>query len=233
MTISVYIPTDGGRLSRLDEIINIYNSGTLIPDEIVISAFNVITEDQLSYLKDIHSKKYGNVKIYAGKNLGTIAENQNYALKFTIGDIVAFHDPQKYPSIKRIEIIKQFFETYDIKILHHTASMRNDIFVDNEFSFERVDIIQSDEIYRRYFPFKTMKNSWVCCRTYGQEFSIQVDMSSMCVSRELLTNIKWKERFECELYRGNSDGCGYEFSMESLYTYNKSLITGTPLTVVK
>jgi hypothetical protein len=232
MSISVYIPTDGERLSKLDDIINIYNNGTLKPDEIVISAFCVVKEEHLTYLRDIHNKKYDNVKIYAGKNLGTTAENLNYALKFTIGDLVLFHDPLKYPSVVRVEMVKQLFETQDINVLHHPSSV-SEGFADRTFSLEHMDIIRSDEIYRRYFPLRGVKNSWICCRNYGQEFSIIADMSSICTTREMLTNIKWKERHECEYYRGNSEGFGYEFSMEILYTYNKSLIIGSPLTVIK
>jgi len=232
MSISVYIPTDGERLSKLDDIINTYNNGTLKPDEIVISAFCVFKEEHLTYLRDIHSKNYDNVKIYAGKNLGSTAENLNYALKFTTGDLVLFHDPQKYPSVVRIEMVKQLFETQDINVLHHPSSMV-EMFTDKTFSLEHMDIIRSDEIYRRYFPLRGVKNSWMCSRNYGQEFSIQADMSSICTTREMLKNIKWKDNHECEFYRGNAEGFGYEFSMEILYTYNKSLIIGSPLTVVK
>jgi len=232
MTISVYIPTDGNRLSKLDEIISIYNNGSVKPDEIVISAFAVETEEHLSYLRNIHNKKYDNVSIYAGKSLGTLAENQNNSLKFTTGDIIAYHDPEKYPCIKRIEIVKQCFETYDINTLHHTSHNR-DLFLDNSFSFEHMNIIKSDELYKRYFPFNNLKDSWRYSRTYGQEFSMQVDMPSMCVSRDVVKNLKWKERYECQLYRGNDEGMYYELSMESLSIYKKSLITGSPLTIVK
>jgi len=229
MTVSVYIPTDSSRLSYLDSIINMYNSGTVKPDEIVISAFNVINDEHLTLLRDIHNKHYDNVKIYAGKNLGTPAENQNNAVKFTTGDVVAFHDPQKDPSAIRIEMMKKIFES-DIKILHHPSSTYE--------QFHKVcpvgyDSIPSDQIYQRYFPLRGVKNTWICCRNYGQEFSFIVDMLSICTTREMLQNVKWKESYDCEYYRGNSEGFAYEFSMEILYTYNRSLIIGSPLTFIK
>lgn len=232
MLVSVYIPTDGNRLYLLDDIIQAYNSGTVVPYEIIISAFNIVTGEQLSYIQNIYNKQYGNVKIYAGKNIGSSAENQNNAIKFTTGDIVAFHNPQHLPSVMRIEIVKNFFETYNINILHHT-SYTADVFTNRTFSFDDMVIIQSDELRKRYFPFVGVKSSWMCSRTYGVEFSIQADITNICASRELLQKQKWKETYECEFYRGISEGYGYEFSMESLYTYNRSLITGSPLTYFK
>jgi hypothetical protein len=233
MKTTVYIPTTSDHLPKLDEIISIYNNGTVKPDEIVVSVFNVNTEDHIKYLKDIHSKNYGNVFLYAGKVLGTLAENRNNTLKFTTGDLMIYHDSNKLPSIRRVETIKQCFEKYDINILHHSTFSR-DLFEEYEFSFDTMEIVTSDLLYKRYFPFKDSNGCWQFTRNYGQEFSITgIDMESVSVKREVLEKYKWKEPFECEMYRGNGEGLFYEFSLGNLYTYNKSMITGSPLTVIK
>jgi len=230
MKISVYIPTTYEHLSKLDSIISTYNSGTVKPDEIVVSVFGVTAEHHVQYLKDIHSKNYGNVFLYAGKVLGTLAENRNNTMKFTTGGLIIYHDASKYPSVRRIEIIQKYFEKYDINILHHTLFIGE--FSDESLQVHDINIATSNDLYKRYFPFRDLKGCWQFTRTYGQELLMHnVDMESVSVKREILENYKWKEPFECELYRGNGEGLYYEFSLENLYTYNKSMIIGSALTV--
>lgn len=233
MKTSVYIPVEITYLKNLEPIISIYNSGSVVPDEIVLNVFSLDDEESLTYLRELQDKGYGNLKIYARKTYGSLAENMNYAERLTDGDIVLFHDCRKYPSEKRIEVVQKHFDNNDTYILNHT-SFTFDVAVG--VNLDKVKIVSSPEMCKRYFPFNELGDVWRHGRYYGEAFNIRgVDMNSVCVRREVLENTKWKESFELEYYKGSDPlyGSLYDFCFETLYKYKKSDIINIPLTIVK
>jgi len=202
----------------------------VIPDEIIINADGVTDAESLNILRNIQSANHDNVKIFARKTDGSIADNRNYAKQLTMGDIVLFHNIDTIPSYTRVNLIKHFFEHFDVLVVNHTLSYNVDRGIDGNM-FEGV--ISSNDLYKRYFPFHNRENVWQFTRTYGQEFGVEnIDHESVCVRRDVLNDISWKNVFQYELYRGNGDGLYYEFELDTLYKYKKSEIINIPLTIV-
>ena len=236
MKTSVYIPTDGWHIAKLDSIVEAYNRAKVRPDEIVINACGVENVKSLKILTKLYEKGYDNVKIYAKKTFESIADNMNLVTKVTENEIVLFHNPNVIPSVKRVEMVKNYFENNEIKVLHHTC-FKYDLFLDGDLDLipeEYKTSIKSQDLYKRYFPFGDPSYVWQHTHHYGQEFNIHdLDNTSVCVHKSVLSDTKWKNDYEFELYRGYSNGMGYEFALETLYKYNKSDILNMPLTIIK
>ena len=112
MKTSVYITVDTTSMSLLFSIVELYNIGDCCPDEIIINACGVDDEESLGILRKISDKKHENVKIFARKTFDSIPDNTNYAKSLTTHEIVIFHDPNVLPSVKRVEIVKNYIQKY-------------------------------------------------------------------------------------------------------------------------
>lgn len=229
MKTSIYIPTDNLSVNNLINIVDIYNNGDVVPDEIIINVDSVVDTHSLEMLRNLYLLNYDNVIIFVRKTLGTLSENRNNAKKLTNGDLILYHDVNTIPNMNRVKIIKKYFETNDVMVANHTLSYNTDY----NINYDIYDIVKSEELYKRYFPFNVKEHVWGYTRTYGQEFGIHnVDHLSVCVRREVIENIEWKNDYQYDLYKGTGDGSGYEFELESLYKYNKSDILNVPLTII-
>ena len=233
MKTSIYIPVSNKSINRLYTIVEMYNVAEVRPDEIIINACGIDDEVSLGILRQIHDRKHDNVKIYARKTFDSIPDNSNYAKALTSGDLVMFHDPNVLPSTKRVDIVKKYFENHDILVLHHIG-YTVDLYLDEKMVVDTTRVVQSSDLYSRYFPFRIKTDAWSFTRRYGQEFGvIGLDINSVCVRKEVLSENSWKNDYECEIYRGRKDGFGYEFALQNLYKYNKSDILNIPLTIIK
>ena len=232
MNVSVYIPIDIKYIEKIDLIISLYNNGSVIPYEIIVNVFGLVDEKPLNILRDLQKHGHENLKIYARKTHGTITENMNYASSLTSGDIILFHDCSRYPSLRRVDVISDYFKVHDVVGVHHT-SYTSDII--DGVNLDKINSITSHEIYNKYFPFNDYSDTWRYCRHYGDDFIRGIDNKSLCVKREVLDAIKFKESYELEIYKGNDYIIGsiYEFSLETMYKYNKSNIVNVPLTIVQ
>lgn len=230
MTISVYIPVNDENLDKLKQIVYIYNTGTIIPDEIVINGYGIDSEDNVNYLMDI-MKEHDNVIVYAKKSRGELSHNNNMACTLTKGDIIMYNDPEMFPSCMRVELVKEQFDDGAIAV-HHTT-YHYDV-LSGDINLNKIKVLSSNELYERYFPFKQLDHVWNYARTYGTELGVRyVDIKSISIRREVLNDIKWKESHQITLYKGNDDGQFYDFAIETLYKYNKSVILQVPLTIIK
>ena len=110
-----------------------------------------------------------------------------------------------------------------MKVLHHTYNW-------NKGDYSNHRVIESNELYTRYFPFGHLAHVWDYTHTYGVEFNVyNVDMKSVCVKREVLEKYKWVDKDDVDLYKGTSNGTYYEFAVSNLYTYNRSVLIDAPL----
>jgi len=233
MTASVYIVADDDTKNNLYDIVCAYNSANIKPDEIVINAYGVNNDNFVEILRKIKTPDNNNVILYARKSYGSIDLGLNGASSLTNKDIVLFHNIKTIPNSKRVEIVKNYFENYGVYVLHHTYN-HNSVDIDDNSIFNSDFLFKYDKLYSRYYPFNEQYNAWQYTRTYGQELGVdKVDMYSVCVNRVVLNNIKWKNQYQYELYRGSGDGCGYEFALENLYKYKKCDILNVPLTIMK
>jgi len=229
MNISVYIPLTYNNMSRIVDIVETYDNGTVKPDELVINVFGVTEQKHIDILKSVYDLNLNYVKIFVQKTIGSDADNLNFAKTLTHKEIISYHNPNTIPSQFRIEYIKNYFENNDIFVLNHVLGYNKDIQYIPQY-----DKALSEHLYKRYFPFGVLNHSWNYTRTYGGEFGIKnIDYSSVSIRREVFDDVSWKNDYEYDLYKGNGVGLYYEFHIETLYKYKKSNIVGLELTFIE
>jgi len=227
MNVSVYIDVDYNEINHLYDIVIAYDKGTIKPNELVINISGVVDENDVNTLYEIQNLKIPYVKIYLSKTLIPKFKNRNYVRTLTTGDIIVFNKFNVIPHKDRINFIKKYFKNNNVYVLHHT------------FAYNIIDsnvqeyTITSDDLYKRYFPFNNKLGCWQYTRTYGVEFGVDnIDMESVVIRKHVLNDIIWKDTYQLELYKGNDNGMYYEFALDNLYTYKKSVILNYPLTFV-
>ena len=115
MKYCLFIPSTPEHFKNVDLILEMYKNGTEQPDEIIVSlskSYEVNNE-----LIDNIEKKY-NCNIIRHDTIKLAGPNRQCAINAT-SDVIIYHDSDDYPHHQRIEIIKHFFETYDIVHLNH------------------------------------------------------------------------------------------------------------------
>lgn len=120
-TTSIVVPCHSKHARSLNELIDNLEQSSVLPDEVVIS---------LSGVKNIAEGVVGNIKksnkfkisiIVANEELSE-PNNRNLACSNATSDILICQDADDLSHYRRIEIIKHFFENYDIQHLMHGMS---------------------------------------------------------------------------------------------------------------
>ena len=117
MKTDVFITTYPPHFNYLNRIVDMYLNSTVKPDNIVISVSSY-NENQKNFFDDLENKNKI-VKILRNKNLLLTAESRTLA-KNSDADIIIYHDSDDFPHNSRVEMIKYFFQNYDIMHLHHS-----------------------------------------------------------------------------------------------------------------
>lgn len=128
MTTSVIVPCVARHFFWLSGLLESYQNQTVRPDEIVISLSEV---EKLSP-SEIDKLENGlwNFKLKILRNEGVIidGENRTIAMDNSTGEILIFSDADDLAHPQRVEIVKYFFENYEVEhIIHCYARQRNEI----------------------------------------------------------------------------------------------------------
>jgi Glycosyl transferase family 2 len=227
MTISLIIPTTPNHFKYLKCVLSHYLNGTVLPDEVIISISNSHQIDRvlIDSLKNDYENKFkrfilveNNYRVEEGPNRGKGSE-------YSKCDILTYHDSDDIPHPQRIEIIKHFFDNYDILHLNHSYSF------DTKFTSINIDTIQtktSDELYSKYFknlsseirPRKVYDDNGNSL-PYGSGFGWAICGGPTSIKKEVLNKVKWNQTMDVSY--------DYDFSMDSLFYLNKSIIINVPL----
>ncbi len=223
--VGVIVNTTSDRFTKISKIVNIYNSGTVVPDEIVINITNITDNISLGLFLELKETN-PNVFLYANKIYDIDTHFRKKTLTLCKSDIILYQTDDVVPHPQRIEIIKHYFDNYDILAISHPTGFNASPVLD----INNITVIESNELYRRYFPHKNINNAIYYTRHFGVEFNINVDMSGICIRREVLDKVQWKDDFEVSLHPSSTCfGAYYDFCLETLYTYNKSILINVPL----
>jgi len=119
MKTSVIIPCHPSHFSYLDSLIASYENQTVLPDEVIISLSEAdkVCKDQLECLQkasrpfDLIIKKTDEKK--------SVGQNRNIANDAASGDILINQDADDFAHNQRVEIIRYFFEKFDLDVLFH------------------------------------------------------------------------------------------------------------------
>jgi hypothetical protein len=232
MKISLFIPTIPEHIKYLHDILSIYiNESTVKPDEIIVSVSNykVIPINLLNPIIE----NYQNVKFILHDKVMLAGPNRQVSKDFCDGDIIIYHDSDDLPHIQRIEIIKYFFETKDIVHLNHSYEPTSNQAIKNgEYHTKSIDIskikwVDTNTIKSSFFPNNILKECLDFTKAYTHTYHTHAGV--VAIKKEVLNHVRWKDRHELSFspkwydlnYKGAED---YEFCMEVLYHFNKSII---------
>ena len=119
ITTSLIIPCHSPHIKYLKGLLNEYEKQTILPDEVVISISDVKNAEP-ALIQDLQNSKWrfpvkfilSDQKLFAG-------QNRNIACKEATGEIFILQDADDIPHIQRIEVIKYFFEKFELNFLLH------------------------------------------------------------------------------------------------------------------
>lgn len=227
MKASVFIPSIPEHLANVPGILAAYQDGTAQPDEVVILISRAI---------DASSKEVAAIKNYPWNRVKTIIRNERVyagparqmALKECEGDIVIYQDSDDTPHAKRVQFVKHFFTVRDILLLSHSYFYRNQPTWD--FTIDDIKSTEGSILYDLYFPDGKIESCRKYSDCYGGGVPHPVHAGASCIRREILEDVQWKSPDELTFSPDPKDKTeDYQFCMEVLYKWNKSLVIDCPL----
>jgi hypothetical protein len=227
MTLSLVIPSTPNHFQYVDCIIKHYLNGTVIPDEIIVSVSDShqINPKIFNLLKKKYLKSYPNLIILKHTHMVPEGPNRGEGSKVAKYDLISYHDSDDIPHPQRIEIIKHFFNKFDIKHLNH--SYKCEIGFDI-IDFEKIKYVLPNDLYNSHFgenndyterPLNLFPNPDNI--SYGCMSDFLVCGGPTTIHRSVLDTIKW-----------NQDrilSYDYDFCMDVLFTLKKSIVIDSPL----
>ena len=232
LKIVVFIPSTPNHFKYLNEIIEIYERGTVVPNNIIVSLSNSHLVD-VNIMADLENN-HPIVKILKHTSQVEAGPSRQFA-NDTDADIIIYQDSDDKPHVQRVEFIRNiFYSDPDIWVINHSYSKIEDYTDDILYNFNP-KIISTNQLLKMYFPNDNI-NDAKKQGAYGSGINFPVHAGAVCIRRKVLDFVKWKKRDDQtvippprkEGFRGagNED---MEFCMEALFYLKKSIIINTPL----
>ena len=127
---SLIIPCHMAHFGYLEDLLKAYESQTVFPDEVVIS----LSDTRYLALSDksqlLEPSRPFRVRLIENPQSCSAAGNRNIASELAVGDILIYQDADDLPHPRRIEIIKYYFENFEIDHLMHWYLFESGTFSD-------------------------------------------------------------------------------------------------------
>lgn len=176
MTTSVIVPCVARHFFWLSGMLENYQNQTVRPDEIVV----VFSEVEKINDADITRLQNGvwnfDLKIIKRTGVFLEGENRNVAMDNAKGDILIFSDADDIPHPQRVEIVKYFFENYEVEHIIHC------------FAFKREDIGMIDITNIHPLQFASHQQVW---NFSSSNPSTPTTFGSPCFLKEVGARVKW------------------------------------------
>lgn len=211
---SIIIPCHPRHLQHLYALLKMYTNQTVLPDEIIVS----MKSEQLSIgIIEILKKEEWPflVKLILSKNQLYAGENRNEGSKEATGDIFIYQDADDIPHPQRVEIIKYFFEKYEVDHLMHfwiSPSGPLEFYSPNKVSFLYPRSL--DEVWGLIKNDKTR---------ISDKISLGVHFGNIAIARRVFDKIQWS---------GLPKGQDVQFD-ENAYQQFRCMIVRVPLVVYR
>lgn len=231
MKTSLIIPcTPKHFVSNIVETLKSYENGSIKPDEVIISLSqysevkNNVNKKDLEYLEKCSSNKvFDKFRILMHPGIKTHGPNRQEGSRVANNEILIYGDADDVACEQRIEVIKYFFENLDICHLNHQWINDRKNFKNIEPS--KIKYINSETLYKHYFPNNKIEDCISVNSSYGGDLLKYTTTGHVSIKKNVLERIRWKDWSEFSF--GPAED--YEFCMEALFYYKKSILINAPL----
>jgi len=214
MRTTIAIPCGAHHLKFLDKVLESIASGVELPDEVLIVVSPVINDHQREIIEGLQNKFKDSLKLGIMKEKEALsgADARNFLTKFMKEGIILYHDADDTQHPQRVEIVKRFFNEYDIVHLCHSYKFFSEGQAE-EIDYETIKIVRSKELVEKY---KSL--NWEV-QAFGSPF-MRITAGACCIKREVIEKIWWS---------GPVPGVDRRFCLEILKNFRKTILIDAPL----
>lgn len=230
MKVSVIIPTTPEHAPYLGVLLAALAQGTEKPEQVVVSVSQapLATADALRVLERLGRDLFDDFIMLRHDGRMRHGPNRQAASERASGDILIYQDADDLPHPQRVQVVKHFFARYDIMHLNHCWIGLDDPFPDYTGpGAAPIRAVTPEAVFQATFPTATEMECLTALRGRGYGFfsGFYVTTGMPAVRRAVLDRVRWKspEQF---MYKRNED---YEFNMNTLFTFRKSMIIDASL----
>jgi len=236
MKISIVIPCIPRHFFKLLGLLKTLYEGTRIPDEVivVITEIDRIHRPLIDELLDAGKKFFHTFTLVPLKEHAYSGPARQSGSVVSAGDVIIYQDADDLPHAQRVKILEHFFETTDALHINH-AYYHNVEVTNPKILLESIHTVPSNTIYKRYFPTGDILECVKTTYSYGDNLGFSyplIHVGATSIRREVLDKISWKDVNDLKLVsdpglRPRTED--YEFSMEILHKFNRSLLLDAKL----
>lgn len=231
MKTSVVIPATNANFGYLNCILRHYEDGVEKPDEVVVSISNshLIKPRYIDALENKFSRSF-DMKILRHEKQMIQGPNRDAVTKAATGDIIISNDADDIPHPQRVQIIKGVFLHNDVVMLNHAYISKSQREFDPILQIKKIDCQQ---VFNHHFPNHIRDEKMVAASQrpdahdlgfnagYGGGLAWWIHAGNVAFSKEVFDVMSWRHTEEI--------AWDYDFCMDVLYAFNKSIIIDSPL----
>ena len=178
-SFSIGIPCHYSHTKYLQEKVDLYNSQSFKPNEIVVSISDALNE--------INLKSEIPLKIISTKERKYAGENRNIIMSKSNSDIVIFSDADDLPHQNRVESIRELFlrDSHLEVLLHGYACSPNSHHNFNDLKMEVNDFFDSEVVID-----DIVANQYTKLREY------KVHHGALSIKRSIFKSIEWTNKIK-------------------------------------
>jgi len=234
MSVSIVIPCTNAHFYFLHRVLNALAHGTRIPEEVVISLSqsSLVGEKQKEELLSEHSSSFNRLILLQSATPAHSGVNRQRGTDQCTGDIIIYQDADDIPHAQRVDTILNIFDKFDIVHLNHSyVTKESKINFTDPVDIEKCNYVTSEKIYSSYFPTGVYEECVKYTQAYGGGVGLSdtpIHAGAVAVKKTIFDKVKWKSPEELKLH-SNYRFEDYEFNMDVLYAFNRSMIIDAPI----
>jgi hypothetical protein len=216
MKTTVAIPCAWYHVRYLDAALSKIAAGTELPDEVVIVISPVEPHKDLQQIHTLWQKfrEYFHLIIEFCEHPMDAARARHALTTSLTGDVIIYHDADDTQHPQRVEIVKRFFDEYDIMHLCHSYKT----FSEGEagkIRYDDIKVTPSHILYERFFVRGNMPKAF-------RHGPVRIHAGALCIRREVLQKVLWSDM-------KTGVGEDAEFCLKVLEVFNKTILVDAPI----